>query len=113
MKEARFRNRRRPRSNPGDAFISAPPLHGRLVCPETSPYALALRAQLPQESSDRFPHDPGRLRIAVAADEMAGDGIDPHRARLGDGLEVGFDGMGRPELVLRTDDEQRPRLDRA
>src|SRR6266478_2824614 len=93
--------------------MSAPPLPGRLMRLEQSPYALALRAQLLQESSDRFPHDPCRLRIAVAADEMAGDGIDPHRARIGDCLEVGFDVMGRPELVLRTDDEQRPRLDRA
>src|SRR5262245_15686764 len=109
MKEARFRNCRRPRSNPCDTFISAPPLHGRRVRSETSPCALALCTQLLQESSDRFPHDPCRLRIAVAADEMTGDGIDPHRACIGDGLKVSFDIMGWPELVLRTDDEQCPR----
>ena len=54
-----------------------------------------LRAQLLQESSDRLTHDPRRLRVGVAADQVAGDRIDPYRARIGNRLHLGFDVLRR------------------
>src|SRR6185436_17377229 len=93
---------RRSGSNIRVRLMSVSPLAG-----------LAWNAQLAQELSYRLAHTLRSARVGVAAYEVAGDRIDPHRARIRNRLQVSFDVVGRIELILRAHDVQRRRLDRA
>src|SRR5262249_49187445 len=86
------------------------PLHGPR--PAASLSRLSLLTQLIQELSYRLGHDPSRLRISVGSDQVASDRIDPHRASIGNPLHVRLDERRWKELILRTDDNQLPGLDR-
>src|ERR1700751_3711623 len=96
-----------------DWYISVAPVYmGQLAGTGISPRRVTRRTQILQEFSYRLAHDPGRVGIAVAANQVTGNRIDSDRSRMWDCLDLGLDVVRQVKLVAGVVDEQRLRLDR-